>query len=417
MKKRMLIVLAALALLLSACSDGDPKAESGGTDGGGDEVATGEPIHFAVQAPTEGATAYPQTGFGAEAAEWYVNNVLGGVNGRPIDVKICAGDGSPETAINCANKHVSNDAAFVLDAYDQGINGALPILKSAGIPIIGTLAGSPNADQGEYGDVFYFTGPTAVSALGSLSILDQLGKKNVTLAVNEAPTSHTYVDTLIRPIAEAFGMTFSVQYPPTTGANFSVVAATQISEKPDAAGVIALPEDGCTALVSALRQQGYDGTIFAGSCSQFIDEVGEDAAGSVVQPRLWVPLAKSHAPDRIAKELDEFERAMNEVGYGDELSARSLYSFAGVVNVVRVLETIDGEITKDSVRDAMKAVKDMETFAGANVTCDGEQWPGYPTACTHQGIFFEVQTDGTLAPIGDSPNGYIDLDPSKIPSA
>lgn len=414
MKIKLAAGLAAAVLILGACGSSSDGDSDDFTDG---KKATGEPIHFAVQAPTKGAAAYPQTGFGAEAAEWYINNVYGGVNGRPIDLKICAGDGSPETAINCGNKHVEDDSAFVMDAYDQGLSGMLPILSSAKIPLIGTLAGAPVADTSEYGDAFYFTGPTQVSALGSMSVLANLDKKRVTLAVNEAPTSHAYVDGLIRPIAESLGINFSVQYPPATGANFNVVAATQISEDPDAAGVIALPEDGCTALFSALRQQGYEGTIFAGSCSQFIEEMGEDAQGSIVQPRLWVPLSKTHAPDRIAQEVEIFEKAMDEVGYGNELSARSLYSFAGVINLVKILETIDGDITKESVVEAMKAVADFESFAGPTVTCDGKQWEGLPTSCTRDALFFEVQSDGTLAPVNKENNGFTQLDPSLIPAA
>ncbi|CAN5533353.1 hypothetical protein BH11ACT8_BH11ACT8_01170 [soil metagenome] len=417
MKKfKAVVALAASSLLIAGC--GSSSSSGNASDAGFTDAtkAEGDPIVFGVQAPTKGAAAYPQTGFGAEAAEWYVNNVMGGVNGRPIKIDICAGDGSPETEINCANGFVSDDVPFVYDAYDQAIGGGIPILASAGIPIIGTLSGGGVADSAPYGQTFYFTGPTTVSALGSMSVLESLGKKNITLAVNEAPTSHTYVDSLIAPIAESLGMKFSAQYPPAAGANFNVVAATQLSEDPDAAGVIALPEDGCTALFQALRQQGYDGTIFAGSCSQFIDAMGADAAGAIVQPRLWVPLSKANAPSEVQTQLEDFQKSMEQVGYGDELSARSLYSFAGIVNVVNVMAGMgDKEITKESITAAMKAVKDFPTFAGPTVTCDGKAWPGLASACSRQAIFFEVQDDGTLASVNDE--GYIELDPSLVPSA
>lgn len=418
MKKfKAVVALAAASLLVAGCGSSDSGSGNAKDAGFSDATkADGAPIKFGVQAPTKGAAAYPQTGYGAEAAEWYVNNVMGGVNGRPIDIDICAGDGSPETEINCANGFVDDGVPFVYDAYDQAIGGGLPILASAKIPVIGTLSGGGVADSAPYGQTFYFTGPTAVSALGSMSVLESLGKKKIALAVNEAPTSHTYVDSLIAPLAESLGMGFSAQYPPATGANFNVVAATQISEDPDVAGVISLPEDGCTALFQALRQQGYDGTIFAGSCSQFIDALGKDAAGAIVQPRLWVPLSKDNAPDEVKTQLDDFQKAMTAVGYGDELSARSLYSFAGIVNMVNIMAGMgDTEITNGSITTAMEAVKDFKTFAGPTVTCDGKAWDAYPSACSKQAIFFEVQDDGTLAPVNDG--GYTELDPSLVPSA
>jgi branched-chain amino acid transport system substrate-binding protein len=413
---KLLPCLAAAALVLAGCgsSDGGDAAKDNTFDGA--KKASGDAIVFGAQAPIKGATAYPQTGYGVEAGEWYVNNVMGGVGGRPIDIDMCAGDGSPETEIACANGFVSKKVPFVLDAYDQAIGGAVPILADAGIPIIGTLSGGGVADSGDYGQSFYFTGPTTVSALGSMSVLESLGKKKVSLAVNEAPTSHTYVDELIKPIADSLGIDVSVQYPPATGANYSVVAASELSENPDAAGVIALPEDGCTGLFQALRQQGFKGTIFAGSCSQFITDMGADAAGAIVQPRLWVPLSKDSAPAEVQTQLDDFAKAMDQVGYGDQLSARSLYAFAGVVNMVNIMNGMDSqEFTSDSIRTAMEGLKDFQTFAGPQVTCDGKQWPGYPSACSHQAIFFEVQEDGTLKPVNEG--GYTELDPSLVPSA
>jgi len=248
-----------------------------------------------------------------------------------------------------------------------------------------------------------------------MTILNQLGKKSAALAVTEAPSSHGYVDQLIQPIAGQLGITVSPLYAPTTNMNFSVMAATELSGDPDVAGIIALPEDGCTGLFKALRQQGFTGTIFAGSCSQFIEQMGADAAGAIVQPRLWVPASKQYAPPQVQQDLDAFASAMEAIDRGDEQSARSLYSFGGLVDTAKVLSTIQGDITPESVTTAMSGLEDYQTFAGPTVTCDGTAWPGRPSSCSHKGIFFEVQPDGSLKPI--DPDGFIDLDPSKVPTA
>ena len=410
MRKKTIAVLAAItALVLGGCE----AAPSDSATGFGTENPTGEPIVLGVMAPTTGATAYPDTAYGAQGAEYYVNRVLGGIDGRPIKLDICRGDGSPEHAINCANSFVSKKIPVVVDAYEPALQGALPILGAAGIPLIGTLAGTGSADRVEYGKAFFYTGPTEVSALGSLSMLHSLDVKKAALAVTDAPASHTYVDEIIKPIAKELGIDVAIQYPPGNGANFSVLAATQLADQPDSTGVIALPEDSCTELFKAIRQQGFTGTFFAGSCSKFINELGGQAEGAATQPRLWVYAARDHAPAEVKKQLDDFKKSMDATGHGDQLSTRAIYAFAGVVNTVKAMGTISGDITAASVTTAMKQLKDFPTFAGPTVTCDGKVWPGMPTACSKQAIFFEVQSDGSLKPVDDA--GYVDLDLSVIP--
>jgi branched-chain amino acid transport system substrate-binding protein len=406
---KMLAGCAALAVVLSACSKPE---ESSDTSGG----LSGDPVVLGVQSQDTGASAYPQSTYGAEAAEWYINNELGGIGGRPVELDICSGDGTPETGVNCANHFVTDDIPVVFDAYDQGSVGAMtPILGEAGIPIVGTLAGQGVAESAEYGTAFYFSGPLETSALGMVTVLSDSGASTAALAVNDLPSSHGYVDALVKPLGKGVGLDVTAVYTTIDNLNYQVLAQTELASDPDVAGVIALPEEACTGLVGALRQNGFEGTMFAGSCSQFIEELGGDAAGAIVQPRLWVPRSYDNAPSEVQEELDAFATAMEAVGYEDEQSARSLYSFAGIINLANILSDVDGEITSATVLEAMKGVKDFQTFLGPEVTCDGQQWPGRPGACSHEAIFFEVQDDGTLAPVNEE--GFTELDTAVAQAA
>jgi branched-chain amino acid transport system substrate-binding protein len=403
---RLAAVSAGAAVLLVATACSKPAAD---TDSSGD--LSGDPVVLGVQSLDTGPVAYPQNTYGAEAAEWYVNNELGGIGGRPLELDICSGDGTPETGVNCANGFVGSDVPVVFDAYDGTSVGAMtPILAEAGIPIVGTLAGQGVAEAAEYGTAFYFSGPLETSALGMVTVLSDQGAATAALAVTDAPSSHGYVDQLVKPLGEELGLDVTGVYTTVDNLNYQVLAQTELASDPDVAGVIALPEDACTGLVQALRQNGFEGTMFAGSCSQFIEELGGEAAGAIVQPRLWVPRSYDNAPAEVQEELDAFSSAMEAVGYEDELSARSLYSFAGIVNLANILNEMDGDITAQSVTDAMKAVEGFKTFLGPEVTCDGQQWPGRPGACSHEAIFFEVQDDGTLAPVNEE--GFTELDTS-----
>ncbi|SHG66691.1 ABC transporter substrate-binding protein [Geodermatophilus nigrescens] len=400
--RKTLAGCAALAVTLTACSQ--PAADTD-TSGG----LSGDPVVLGVQSQDTGPSAYPQSTYGAEAAEWYVNNELGGIGGRPLELDVCSGDGTPETGVSCANGFVSSDVPVVFDAYDQASVGAMtPILGEAGIPIVGTLAGQGVAEAAEYGTAFYFSGPLETSALGMVTVLADQGASTAALAVNDVPSSHGYVDDLVKPLAGELGLDVTGVYTTVDNLNYQVLAQTELAGEPDVAGVISLPEEACTGLVQALRQNGFEGTVFAGSCSQFIEQLAGEAAGAIVQPRLWVPRSYDNAPAEVQEQLDAFAEAMEAVGYEDEQSARSLYSFAGIVNLANILDEVEGELTAQAVTDAMKGVRDLPSFLGPEVTCDGEQWPGRPGACSHEAIFFEVQDDGTLAPVSE--DGFTELD-------
>ncbi|MGD9987292.1 ABC transporter substrate-binding protein [Pseudonocardia sp.] len=401
---------AAMALALAGCSSGGDS----GTGGAGG--LTGEPVVIGVQAPTKGTTAaYPQSEYGAQAAEWYINNKMGGINGRPIKLEICQGDGSPETAVNCANQFVSSDVPVVFDANDPSSSAGVPVLTGAGTPIVGELSATAIPDALPWGQAFYFSGPLETSALGLVTVVQRLDKRVVTLAASDNAGSHAFIDKLVQPAAKNLGVSVSAIYTPANSVNFQVLAATALSGKPDVAGNLSLTEDGCTGFFQALRQQGYSGTLYAGSCSQFIAAMKEQAAGAILQPRIWLPASRPHAPAAVQQQLDDFASSMKEVNRETEQSARSLYSFAGMINLANVLKTVQGDFTPESVTTALKAVKDMPSFAGPAITCDGQQWPGRPSACSKKAIFFNVQPDGSLAPV--NPDGFIELDPKALQSS
>ncbi|HET7735891.1 MAG TPA: ABC transporter substrate-binding protein [Nocardioidaceae bacterium] len=405
------IPAAAVALMLvAACG-----SATGGGDGTpvGDNVATGTPLKIGAMTPSNGPEGFPENEYGALAAEWYVNNEMGGINGHKLELDICKGDGSPETAVACANGFVSSGYPAVVDAYDFSFGGARPILVEAGIPFGGTVSGDPTNETVEYGQGFYFTGPLAVTAAGVVNMWKAQGTETANFVVADAPSAHAYVDSTLAPWAEATGVEMQVQYVASTQANYNAIAAALMDGDPDMTGSLSLPEDGCTSLFTALRQQGYDGDIYVGSCTEYVEEMSaQDAAGTLTIPRLWLPQAKEHAPAGIADQMDAFTEAMEAVGHGDNIESRAIYAFASVVTMAEALSTIEGDVTPETATQALKGLKRHQMFLGPDITCDGNQWPGLATACAASSIFFTVQEDGSYMP-GD-PNGFVDIDKSLL---
>src|SRR5579863_4520767 len=60
--------------------------------------ATGTPYVFGMINDETGAVTFPEARQGSIAAVNYVNNYLNGINGHPIQIDECTGDGTPATA-------------------------------------------------------------------------------------------------------------------------------------------------------------------------------------------------------------------------------------------------------------------------------------------------------------------------------
>src|SRR6201992_4231674 len=65
--------------------------------------ATGSPYVFGMINDETGPVTFPEARQGAVAAMQYVNNYLGGINGHPIQIDNCVGDGTPAGTARCAN--------------------------------------------------------------------------------------------------------------------------------------------------------------------------------------------------------------------------------------------------------------------------------------------------------------------------
>jgi branched-chain amino acid transport system substrate-binding protein len=76
--------------------------------------ATGTPYVFGMINDETGAVTFPEARQGAIAAANYVNNYLGGINGHPIVIDNCTGDGTPATAARCANQLVAKHPIAIL---------------------------------------------------------------------------------------------------------------------------------------------------------------------------------------------------------------------------------------------------------------------------------------------------------------
>ena len=95
--------------------------------------ATGSPYVFGMINDETGPVTFPESRQGAIAAMNYVNSYLGGINGHPIQIDSCIGDGTPAGAARCATELVAKHPMAILGAADVGAPASIPIYGHANL--------------------------------------------------------------------------------------------------------------------------------------------------------------------------------------------------------------------------------------------------------------------------------------------
>jgi branched-chain amino acid transport system substrate-binding protein len=376
---------------------GDTTATSGGTE------ATGEPIGVGFVNSEGGAFSVPELRVGNEVAEDYINTRLGGVEGRPLQVTRCATDGSPEASIDCANQFVEAGVVAVVEGTDLGGDAMLPILADAGVPLVGHVQFGPARMFDE--NSTYFGAAALAYGAAALQFYADEGAESVTWFLPDEPSSHAFTDGSLEPTSEALGIDYTTVYYDPASPNWAVLAATAVAEDPDVSGSIAATDAQCAEMIGALRDAGYQGRILAASCVGLYDALGDDAVGVDTDADHWHPGDLDSAPAAKQAELEEYGAVMRDAGHEDLIAGNAVISFADLINLTRIMATIDGPIEGTSVAGALRATTDFDSYVGPTISCDRSVLPGN-SACSTGLLFFQVQDDGSVEAITDD---YVDV--------
>jgi branched-chain amino acid transport system substrate-binding protein len=396
--------LVAATLVAAACSGDEGTSSGGGTDLGettatsAGTAATGEPIGIGFVNSEGGAFSVPELRVGNEVATEYINERLGGVNGRPLEVTRCDTDGSPEASIDCANQFVEAGVVAVVEGTDLGGDAMLPILTDAGIPLVGHVQFGPARMFDP--NATYFGAAALAYGAAALQFYADEGAESVIWFLPDEPSSHAFTDTALEPTSAALGLDYTTVYYDAAAPNWAVLATTAVAESPDVSGTIAATDAQCAEMIGALRDAGYQGRILAASCVGLHDALGEDAVGVDTDADHWNPDDVDSAPEPKQAELEEYAAVMRAAGQEDLIGGNALISFADMINLSRIMATIAGPVDGAAVAGALDATADFDSYAGPTISCDGSVMPGN-SACSTDLLFVQVQDDGSVQAVTD----------------
>ncbi|WP_174553627.1 ABC transporter substrate-binding protein [Nocardia arizonensis] len=400
----------AVACVFSVVSCGDDSSSDAGGATGATAPgikASGEPIKVGLFNPSKGPATQAGVTTGKNAAVDYINNQMGGIKGRPIDVVDCGIDNtSPESTISCANQFVQAGVVAAIDGYNAESSAAMPILTSAGIPMVGQIPFN-TATAAVVENRVYFGPPPAAFLVGFLQSLKQAGKNSLTLVNADLPQAHQVFDNLLTPLGKQLGIDVKSAYYPAAGPNFTALATTIADGSPAAGGLMTSPNDNtCNKLAQALKSVKYSGTVFLAACTEFVQTMGAQAVGAQAYSPVWLPPAVDAAPEPAKSNLKTTEQFVEKAGGTAGFYAYG--TFATFVDFAQGLNSAaPAEFTGPAILAALKGLTDYQSFLGPKLTCGKATTPN----CTTDMLLFEVTGDRKQAPVT---GGYITPSPEVL---
>jgi branched-chain amino acid transport system substrate-binding protein len=334
--------------------------------------------------------SYPDVRAAAEKAVAYVNQDLGGVAGRPVQLVVCTTDSTPARSQACAAELARQGVVAVTLGVDFGSSGIYDTLAAAGIPVVG---GVPRVlDDYQSDDAHFFVGGSVVTLPALAEYATQvLQAKRVAVVYRDVATFESVARTLVvAPLQAAGARTDVVTVANTSAPKPRIPAGTD--------AVIALADaDGCAGLAQAVRAvvPGVP-ILLPTSCGSVAAVTGLGVEGPLYVPsELADPTGPAPAFDpALARDLDRYRAAM---GTDAPTTGFAPVAFAAIVNV-RQLAADAAAPTAAAIRDVLAGATDRPGFLGHAYDCAQVHVAVAPALCQSSALVYGVGTGAAPTP-------------------
>jgi branched-chain amino acid transport system substrate-binding protein len=392
-------LLVAGALLVAACASDDGTAGGAGSGGesrpdpaevlGAENVASGEPLQigYIYDGTTDVIDNAPELE-AAEAAVEYVNNYLGGVAGRPVELDVCSTDQTPAGGSECVRQMVSDRVPVVLN----GVTGQAPVvfrpLADAGMPVFTSAAGDPSILSNPLihimgnGIVALGTGPAKLAA--------DAGVERAALVAIDLPAASGALRAAGPTIYDNAGVELDLVMIPPDTPDLTPNIAAELENDPGQIEVIGVPSF-CAMALDAFAATGFDGQVVL--APQCIDQALLESATNL--DGVIVPTFATTDPD--SDEFQLYNAVMDT--YADPDAERGGVAPGGyqtVVGFARAMDGLTGDVTAESVQSAFASMQPtpMPLADGITYQCDRHQVSLAPSICSTDALWTELDADG-----------------------
>jgi branched-chain amino acid transport system substrate-binding protein len=406
-------VVSLVALLLAACGEADTNGEQ--VDPADDAVddaappdeepveATGEPIIIGmINQEGTPAGSFPENREAAEAAVEYVNQELGGVDGRPFALVVEITDATPESASAAANALLEQNPVAITPGVDFGTAASIPIFEEANVPYVGGVPLLPPELTSPIS--FAFTGGSVAAFPGqSVYIGEELGAQKVNIIYTDNPAGLEAATTFGQNVLEQVGVQEVNLIPEDANATDFTPAVSAANEGDPDAIMVLFAAQGCSRIMQAVASLGIETAMFyPGSCldAEVIEAGGEGAEGAYFNSEHILYNDMSDSDVALYREVMERYRP------DAKISGFSQTSFTTIMNLHTIMGEVGGDnLTSQAIADYLEGTEGHESFMTHPYTCGEEQIPGLISVCNAAVRIVQLQGGEPVDLLGDWVDG------------
>jgi branched-chain amino acid transport system substrate-binding protein len=345
--------------------------------------------------------SFPELRGAVNAATRWVNEELGGVGGRPIEIVPCITGLAPEVSQACAQEMVTEGVVAVVGGIDIASQGAVPVFEQNSLPVIGGIPAQLPEQQSSVN--YFFSGGTAGAMAAMLAHASNNDATTVMIANGDLPSFNQTSEDFAGPVAESLGMTVEYQRFPVLGADMLTVLTAAVEKDVDAL-IVNAADTACVPIMQLSKQLELRAQVYlVGACAAetILDAAGEDAVGILFTGE--GPASLDDVEGNIyTTVVDEYADA--------PAGGAGTVGFRGFMNLYSLLVELGPDnISSESITELVSSAVDRPSFWGHSYTCDGQRIPGLPAICAPESTLFT-----TTGVPGDDlvflPEGFEDTD-------
>jgi len=369
--------------------------------------ATGEPIRIGmINQEDTPLGSFPELRLAVEAGVDWINTELGGVDGRPLELRACITNFSVERSQACAQQMVGDEVVAVLGGIDITSNGSIPILEQNDLPYVG---GIPiNLDEERSPISFQFSGgtPGAFTAFAQYAA-EELDAERIAIAYAEYPPIQSAAQDYGVAVAEDLGIAEVNEVPFGLATNDFLPVLQQANQGDPDAILVGAADTSCVPVMQGAHALGITAPLLlVGACAapSIIAEAGVAAS----EGRIFNIEGLIEPDDDSTNEVDGQLYNLAILKYADGLApaGAGTVSFRGLMNLYAVMSRLGADaVSPATIIEAFRSAVDVPSFNGHPYTCATPQVPGLSSLCAPQQVLVE-QRDGNLVQVSD---GWIDV--------